>query len=502
MQNKNWKKSFSNFFKGHKSLIFKLGLSTTALVGTFGLVYGLASAHSYSQFIDFDNATNHISYGGGITPLETKWNCSDQTGKVTVDFNGYDKFAEEVIDGSNHQVLDKSFNEGAYKGLYVWQQGQWKPGDEYPTVSDEQINEFYSKDNNNYSGKPANDQPAGFVSTYSAAVDAGKKVLVLPGYLHSTPLSQFKTSRQDTYNKAGYILIDSNMENDKRIASVMFRADQSAFLAGLSACTYLSLNQKNFEHYIKKGPLSVGTFGGTSIPTVTIFMGGFERGVQFFNNYVLPLMNYSDEDFEQHKVNVINLGKEDSYFSGTFTIGDGRSVVQNLLARGADAIMPVAGPQTIDTVQEIKNQKSDCIVVGVDTDQENSDMNETSVYDDGSDSKYHDKIIKFSAEKNIAYMTSAILKLAEKKEETYSTDGKVKIGSFGYLTVGDLNNNGCKVSSGGEQYIVDMVKTIFKISPSQQMTYAEALSKLLKEKPSTSWTDPLKYIDDNMEFTF
>ncbi len=497
MKNKNWKKSFSNCLEAHKSLIFKIGLATIALTCTFGLVYGLASTHSYSQFINFDKASHHIRYdknskGDVLTPLQTKWNCGSEIEKITVDFNSYDKFAEEVIDGSNHQVLDKSFNQSAYKGLYAWQKfNDWNPGDQYPEVSEEALVDFYSKDGNNYSAKPANDQPDGFVATYSAAINASKKVLVLPGYLHSTPLKQFKTSRTSDYNKGGYILIDSNIPDENRIASVMFRADQSAFLAGLAACEYLSI--QNFDHYIKKGPLSVGTFGGTNIPTVTIFMGGFERGVQFFNDVLLPMMNYSDNEFEQHKVNVINLGKEDSYFSGTFTIGDGRSIVQNLLARGADAIMPVAGPQTIDTVQEIKNQKSDCIVVGVDTDQENSDMNEEGVYTDASGSN---KIIKFSAEKNIAYMTSSILRLAEKKQDSYSpTSGNVQIGSFGYLTVGDLTNNGCKVSSNGENYIVDLINKSFQLDKS---SYQEALDYLL----NNSGFDPIKYINENMEFTF
>jgi basic membrane lipoprotein Med (substrate-binding protein (PBP1-ABC) superfamily) len=72
---------------------------------------------------------------------------------------------------------------------------------------------------------------------------------------------------------------------------------------------------------------------------------------------------------------------------------------------GADAIMAVAGPQTIDTVQEIKSQHSKTIVIGVDTAQENSDVNATSVFIDRTG---NNKIIKFSAVKNISYMVSAI----------------------------------------------------------------------------------------------
>jgi basic membrane lipoprotein Med (substrate-binding protein (PBP1-ABC) superfamily) len=56
----------------------------------------------------------------------------------------------------------------------------------------------------------------------------------------------------------------------------MFRADQSAFMCGLAICQYLN---ENFDEYIKDGQLSVGAFGGTPIPTVTVFMGGLQLGI-------------------------------------------------------------------------------------------------------------------------------------------------------------------------------------------------------------------------------
>jgi basic membrane lipoprotein Med (substrate-binding protein (PBP1-ABC) superfamily) len=88
---------------------------------------------------------------------------------------------------------------------------------------------------------------------------------------------------------------------------------------------------------------------------------------------------------------------------------------------GADAIMAVAGPQTIDTVQEIKNQGSKCIVVGVDTPQEdNPTVNDSSVYTDkelhNNDTDYSpfvqhapsNKIVKFSAIKGIQPIVNTI----------------------------------------------------------------------------------------------
>lgn len=490
-------------------IILQSSLVVGALGGTFGLVYGLASVRAHDEYINLDSTTNkQVSYEeiepGVPFPKVTKWNVESEERWSSPLTENRDKYSMQIIDGTNHEVLDKSFNQSAYCGEVNWDINQnWTPasGDEgFP--SENILNEKYHQP---YGwAKPSNDQPDGFVQAYAQAIDNGNgaKSLVLPGYMHSTPLGQFKTQRQDQFNKSGYILIDSSIAESNHIASVMFRADQSAFLAGLAACDYLSLNQNNFEHYIEKGPLAVGTYGGTEIPTVTIFMGGFERAVQYFNKYIIPVCQqtnqWTNEETDQHKINFINLGEEDSFFSGTFTIGDGRSITQDLLSRGADVIMPVAGPQTIDTVQEIKNQGSDCIVVGVDTNQEISDMNETSSYDDGSGTEFANKIIKFSAEKNISYLTSSILWLAEKGEDHYPKDATgddIQIGSYGYLTVGNINNNGCRVSNPGQDYVAHLLR-LFLDKPYEN--YEQAMSEFKNHKIDDK--SPFDFVDERMYF--
>jgi basic membrane lipoprotein Med (substrate-binding protein (PBP1-ABC) superfamily) len=47
-------------------------------------------------------------------------------------------------------------------------------------------------------------------------------------------------------------------------------------MTGIATCQYLN---DNFDEY-KDGGLRVGTFGGVDIPSVTIYMGGFEYGVK------------------------------------------------------------------------------------------------------------------------------------------------------------------------------------------------------------------------------
>jgi basic membrane lipoprotein Med (substrate-binding protein (PBP1-ABC) superfamily) len=97
-------------------------------------------------------------------------------------------------------------------------------------------------------------------------------------------------------------------------------------------------------------------------------------------------------------------------------MGDGKPLVQALLQRGADAILPVAGPQTMDAVKEIRAYKSNCAIIGVDTAQElDPTINLKSVYTDKSGD---DRIVKFSAVKNISNVTSKILALSMAGEST------------------------------------------------------------------------------------
>ncbi|GHU33038.1 hypothetical protein FACS1894166_07610 [Bacilli bacterium] len=162
-------------------------------------------------------------------------------------------------------------------------------------------------------------------------------------------------------------------------------------------------------------------------------------------------------------------------------MGDGRSCTQTLLSYGADAIMAVAGPQTMDTLAEIANQKSNCIVIGVDTPQEltTNNTNKTSVYTDTSGSDTANRIIKFSATKNISTITEQILSLAYGGAQLYqknaageleqykypndgpSTAGEALVGTYGYLTVGNYQNNGIRSSQGADGYLIDFVNFMF-----------------------------------------
>ncbi len=133
--------------------------------------------------------------------------------------------------------------------------------------------------------------------------------------------------------------------NLANVRGTFFATDQAAFLAG-----YLAAGMT------KTG--AVGTFGGIELPTVTIYMKGFQAGVMYYNT--------------KHSTNVKVLGWDDvaqkGLFTGNFTsTDDGNSFAQQLVQEGADIVMPVAGGVGAGSAAYCETSKK-CLFIGVDQD--------------------------------------------------------------------------------------------------------------------------------------
>jgi basic membrane protein A len=129
------------------------------------------------------------------------------------------------------------------------------------------------------------------------------------------------------------------------VRGLAFQTDQAGLLAG-----YLAAGMT------KTG--TVGTFGGIQLPTVTIFMKGFQAGVKYYNT--------------KNGTSVKVLGWDEATQTGLFTgnfnsTDDGKSFATSLVQEGADIIMPVAGPVGLGSAAYCQTSAK-CLIIGVDTD--------------------------------------------------------------------------------------------------------------------------------------
>lgn len=401
-----------------------------------------------------------------------------------------------ICDSSNSIALDKSFSQSLYHGLVQY-------------INDNNaIDHNHLKndgENSAYWTRPTQDSSLFFQSIYDETAKK-RKVIHLCGFNHITPLNSIGVIKENdnkqkyksfnsNFGNAAYILYDGDISNNQNIASVSFRADQSAFLTGIACCVELL---KNVETYHKDGrEMSIGIFGGVMIPTVLVFMGGIERGIELFNNHILPniidkIIDNNKEtinDFpdlkkmtkfewikknkeklkEEFSIKVISLGKQSSHFSGSFVCGDAIGLVKQFLNRGASAIIPVAGPQIVDAVNEIQNQKAKCFVIGVDTACEDGDIQKTMSYDDKTidklnhQSKQHSNIIKFSALKNIGHIAKKQNELLcnnlnwDNGDENKPDENK-SVCSIGYRTNANILNGGSHISYDGWHFVMQGFK--------------------------------------------
>ena len=143
-------------------------------------------------------------------------------------------------------------------------------------------------------------------------------------------------------------VVGKDCGSDKALDNVLgltFATDEAAFLAGYAAAATTKTGK-------------VGTFGGIKLPTVTIFMKGYEAGVKYHNQT------------KGTNVEVVgwDTAKNDGVFVGNFdSLDDGRKIAESMMDEGADIIMPVAGPVGLGSAAACKEKG--CMIVGVDTDQ-------------------------------------------------------------------------------------------------------------------------------------
>lgn len=191
---------------------------------------------------------------------------------------------------------------------------------------------------------------ADYEPNIQAFLDQGCDVIVTVGFLlgdatakaaEANPDQKFAIVDVDFFDvEAGEDITYDN------VVELTFATDQAAFLAGYLAAGMTASGK-------------IGTYGGINIPPVTIFMNGLAAGIRHYN--------------EENGTSVELLGwdpeKQDGLFTGDFENQDnGRRVTEDLIAEGADIILPVAGPVGLGTTAAVEDSLEDDSVIWVDTD--------------------------------------------------------------------------------------------------------------------------------------
>lgn len=224
-------------------------------------------------------------------------------------------------------IDDKSFNATAWKGV------------------EDAMNSYFVE------GKYLeSQQQADYAKNITEFLQQDYDLIITVGFLLGIDTAKFAMDNPDTnFAIVDYAFPDcwpgaevgKDCGSDVELPNVLgltFATDEAAFLAGYLAAGMTQTGK-------------VGTFGGIEIPPVTIFMVGFEAGVNHYN--------------EVHGTNVEVLGTD--FFVGNFeSAEDGRKAAESLYDEGCDIVMPVAGPVGLGAAAVAKERG--LMLIGVDTD--------------------------------------------------------------------------------------------------------------------------------------
>ncbi len=214
---------------------------------------------------------------------------------------------------------DRSFNDTAWKGVTDAQEEFGVEAE----VLESQVDSDYEKNIN-------------------TCVQSGSLLTVSVGYLIGDATAAAATANPDHK----FAIVDYSYDPGyANVLGLEFATDQAAFIAGYLAAGVTKTGK-------------VGTFGGVNIPTVTIFMDGFTRGVQYYN--------------EIHEAEIQVIGWDPILRIGLFTetfdvVQKGILMGELLMDEGVDIIMPVAGGVGQGTAT-VALERGDVYLIGVDTD--------------------------------------------------------------------------------------------------------------------------------------
>ena len=133
------------------------------------------------------------------------------------------------------------------------------------------------------------------------------------------------------------------------IKPLVFNTAEAAYLGGYAAAAWSA----------QSGVNKVGTFGGLQIPSVAVFMDGFEFGVD----------KYNEDKGADVQLFGWDAAAQEGAFTGGFDANDtAKQTANSVLDQGVDVILPVGGPIYQSAAAAIADSGKDTLMLGVDSD--------------------------------------------------------------------------------------------------------------------------------------
>lgn len=173
-------------------------------------------------------------------------------------------------------------------------------------------------------------------------LEQGSEHIVTSGFKLADTTAEFAAANPEVQ----FTIIDFGSLGPN-VTGLEYQTDEGTFAAG----------------YLAAGVTETGvvaTYGGINIPTVSIFMDGFTRGVEHYND-----VNGTD-------VQVLgwDVAAQEGTFTGTFNPAEPqvRATCESQLDEGADIILPVGGAINLPCGTAMQDRGLDAALIGVDAD--------------------------------------------------------------------------------------------------------------------------------------
>lgn len=188
------------------------------------------------------------------------------------------------------------------------------------------------------------DEQADYAPNLDQCLAQGAQHIVTVGFELGDATATYAAANPDVTFTIVDFAYDPAIDN---VRGLIYQTDEAAFAAGYLAA---GVSQSGV----------VGTYGGLNIPPVSIFMDGFTKGVNHYN------------ETKGTSVQVLgwDVDAQDGVFTGTFDPADPvvRSTCESMLDEGADVMLPVGGAINLPCGTAIQDRGLEAALVGVDVD--------------------------------------------------------------------------------------------------------------------------------------